>query len=1306
MDSTSWQFWIDIGGTFTDCIAYLPGFDAEDVPPHPKRVHPFSNQILRRHKLLSSALTPGIIQSVNGLTVYDERREAEIDGFWSQATFRIADQQKQTTFEATILQSHPGSLELSQPLPYDCQGLRYEIVTDVEAPIIGIHHLLEIPLQESLPPIRLRLGTTRGTNALLTRTGARTLFVTTRGFKDILKIGNQDRPDLFALDIKKYDPLYDLVFEASERIDTYGNILTPLDLESVIQALENAKASGIQSIAICLMNAFACAQHECIIEELARKIGFDDISRSSKVSPLIKIVSRADTTVLNSYLNPVLTKYIRDITHQLHPESSIRLLTSAGGLVGAEKFSGRDSILSGPAGGVVGFSSIASQAGFEKAIGFDMGGTSTDVSRFDGHFEYEYETQKDGVRIVTPMLAIETVAAGGGSVCGFDGIKLTVGPNSAGSDPGPACYGRGGPLTVTDLNLVLGRIRPEQFSIPLRQEASIESLRRLGHSIEATTGHRYEIHELAEAFLNIANHNMAQAIGNISVAKGYDPADYALVSFGGAAAQHACGVARLLNISTILNHPDGGILSAYGIGQANVKRQADLGIYRQLNQALLQELEHDVVQTMIELQRQVESEGYKTANISLQVTAELRLLGVDATLQIPISERTAESFDWNVNYEQLTTLFSDCHLQRYGFTPLKSDPPSRQLELVTLRIVAIGQNSSPPPLSTRSFVTTRKSQETTTFFQNGQRLTAQCFSREDLTPGDQVTGPAIITEQFSTTLIEPGWNAEVLSNFELLIESDAKTQHYHHDPSTTTDPAMLEIFNNHFVSIANQMGLTLQNTSNSVNVKERLDFSCAIFTAEGQLVVNAPHIPVHLGAMGESVRAILDDHDSISPGDVFITNDPYRGGSHLPDVTIVTPVFNLENERIFFTASRAHHSEIGGCTPGSMPPFSQTLAEEGVLIKSRKLINAGESEEHALQLLLEADEFPSRSVDINLADIQAQVAANHRGAHDLKRMIERYGESTVLSYMRSIQEAASAKMRQALSKIPDGVYYGHDSLDEHFNEDYDAEIKVAITIQGDTAELDFTGTSPVLPNNLNANQAIVTAAVLYVLRLLIDEPIPLNQGVLEPITLILPECFLNPTAGLTAADSPAVVGGNVETSQRIVDVLLSALELAAASQGTMNNLLFGDETFGYYETICGGAGATARSPGADAVHTHMTNTRITDPEILERRYPVQLNQFSIREQSGGQGIHSGGNGIIRKMTFLQPVTVSLLTQRRDQNAPPGLNGGEAGKAGVNRVIFADGREQKLSNRQQLTINSGDQLTIETPGGGGWGSKHE
>ncbi len=1271
-----------MGGTFTDCIAQsTDGFQ----------------ESLRRHKLLSSAITPGIIESAEGHYFYDPRRKDDVDGFWNGMIFHIADQQYKLDFRTQVVDTKNGTLQLQHPLPADCIGLRYEIRTDLEAPVIGIHHLLSIPLSQPLPPVRLRLGTTRATNALLTRSGARTLFITTKGFGDILHIGNQDRPELFTLNIKKHEPLFQSVLEVEERIDTDGKVLIELQPNDIKLALQDAKYKGIQSVAICLMNAFACDKHEVIIEQLAGELGFEDVSRSSLVSPLIKLVSRADTTVLNSYLNPVLAKYFHDITNNLHRESSIRLLTSAGGLVEADSFCAKDSILSGPAGGVVGATSVARRAGFTKSIGFDMGGTSTDVSRFDGQFEYEYETQKAGVRIVTPMLAIETVAAGGGSICNFDGIKLTVGPQSAGSDPGPACYGCGGPLTVTDLNLILGRILPEHFSIPLIRDAAVGRLAELSDLIKATTGQTYEHHELAEAFLCIANHNMAQAISNISVAKGYDPADYTLVNFGGAAAQHACGVAHLLNISTILNHPDAGILSAYGIGQASVKRQADLGIYKQLTQKLLANLKHEIATVTEVLQQQVIQEGYTSTDISIRVVAELRPMGVDATLQIPVIDAPANSFSWNIDANKLESLFNTSHLHRYGFRH------SHLLELVTLRIEAVGQSAAHDSISRQLEHVERKSNKTTSIFHRGEWHQTQRFERSELLPGDHIDGPAIITERISTTLIEPGWQATVLSNQELLLSSATEPPSNNHLHSVTSDLAMLEIFNNQFVSIANQMGLTLQNTSSSVNVKERLDFSCAIFTTRGELVVNAPHIPVHLGAMGESVRAVLDDHKLIEPGDVFITNDPYRGGSHLPDVTVITPVFNQQNERIFFTASRAHHSEIGGCTPGSMPPFSKTLAEEGVLIRSQKLIAAGVSRESKLRALLETDDFPSRSVDVNIADIHAQVAANQQGANDLKRMIDIHGQATVLEYMRLIQNAATAKTRQALLTIPDGIYKYHDYLDEHFTENYNAEIKVTIRIHGDRAELDFTGTSPVLPINLNANRAIVTAAVLYVLRLLIDEPIPLNQGVLEPITLRLPESLLNPVPGPTPAESPAVVGGNVETSQRIVDVLIGALQLSACSQGTMNNLLFGDDSFGYYETICGGAGATSQSAGADAVHTHMTNTRITDPEIMEQRYPVRLDEFSIRQESGGTGKHRGGNGVVRKMTFLKPVTVSLLTQRRMENRPAGLAQGTAGKAGVNKVLFFDGREETLNNRQKLAVDVGDQLTIKTPGGGGWGA---
>ncbi len=1281
MKNEPWQFRIDVGGTFTDCIA---------CPSNQ------SDQSLRRYKLLSSSIIPGILETLRGSAFTDNRRSQDPANLWNGVTLQIIGTQGDLVFTSTIIESQSNLLQLADAIPADCLGLRYELLPEREAPVIGIHYLLGIPLAESLPPVTLRLGTTRGTNALLTRTGAKTLFVTTQGFGDILHIGNQDRPDLFALDIQKHQPLFSSVLEVTERMSAAGEIIQPLELNTFSSQLQQARQDGIESVAICLMNAYINDQHEQQLKTIAQQVGFKDVSVSSEIASLIKLVSRADTTVLNSYLNPVLTQYISRITDNLHSDSQVRLITSAGALITAEEFSGKDSILSGPAGGVVGFSQVAKQAGFTRAIGFDMGGTSTDVSRFDGQFEYEFETQKAGVRIVTPMLAVETVAAGGGSICGFDGVKLTVGPQSAGSNPGPACYGRGGPLTVTDLNLVLGRILPEQFSIPLSIDSAVIRLEELNSQIQMATEHRYKIHDLAEALLTIANHNMAQAIGNISVARGYDPADYTLVSFGGAAAQHACQVAQLLGISKILNHPDAGILSAYGMGHAPTARQADLGIYQTLSPNILKSLEQKTTETCHQLGRQVEQEGYPLDQIGVRILAELRPAGVDATLAIPMLDTPLKELVWSISADELTDRFMSAHHRRYGFTV------NKELELVTLRIEVTGLNATATGVSERQTSCLISATSTTECFAQGQWQEAGRFERSQLRPGDQIAGPAIVTETISTTVIEPGWTAEVLSGDELLLTCDdcAKKSV---EISDDTDPALLEIFNNQFVAIAEQMGLTLQNTSSSVNVKERLDFSCAIFTAAGELVVNAPHIPVHLGAMGESVRAVIEDHEVLQPGDVFITNDPYRGGSHLPDITVITPVFNHLRQRIFFTASRAHHSEIGGITPGSMPPFSQSLAEEGVLIPSLKLVQAGVSKESELRGLLSSGAFPSRSVDANLADINAQIAANQQGANDLQKMIGLYSEQVVLRYMQLIQAAATTKIRQALNALGDGTYEYRDVLDEHGKDELEAQICVSITINGTSATIDFTGTSAVLPINLNANRAIVTAAVLYVLRLLINEPIPLNQGVLEPITIILPACMLNPAPGRTPAESPAVVGGNVETSQRIVDTLIGAFHLAAASQGTMNNLLFGDDSFGYYETICGGAGATENAAGADAVHTHMTNTRITDPEILEQRYPVRLDTFSIRRGSGGAGVHPGGNGIIRAMTFLKPVTVSLLTQRRGKNAPPGMEGGQPGQPGVNRLLKNDGSEIYLKNRQQLTVMPGDQLTLESPGGGGWGT---
>ena len=1048
------------------------------------------------------------------------------------------------------------------------------------------------------------------------------------------------------------------------------------------------------------MHGFEFPAHERLAAELAREVGFTEISVSSEVAPLVKIVARGDTTVLDAYLNPVLRSYLASLRRAL-PDSDLRILTSAGGLVVADRLSGKDSILSGPAGGAIGFSRVAQAAGFKRAIGFDMGGTSTDVSRFDGRHEMDYETERAGVRVVAPMLAIETVAAGGGSICGFDGVKLIVGPDSAGADPGPACYGRGGPLAVTDLNFFLGKILPEFFPFPLDRAAVERRLVELANQIERATGRLYELSELADALLRVANANMVRAIRRVSVARGCDPREYLLVPFGGAAGQHACALARELGIRQLLFHPDAGLLSARGIGLADPVRHRVAGVYQPYTSAAVAELEPTFRRLADEAAAELIDEAPPTershaaAQIFSERRLDLRYRGVEAALTI--SEPPDGDF---------VAAFAAGHQRLYGYAQ-----PDRPLEIVAARIEAVGRWATPPEPSRPVEAVALTSGRHATVWFDGLPQSAAVFQREQLRPGGRLIGPAIAHELASTTIVDPGWQADVLSGGELLltdlIGDSARTetpvtavepredaaQSESVDPSSfrfhpsSPDPALLEIFNNHFAGIAEQMGITLRNTAGSLNVKERLDFSCAIFTADGRLVVNAPHIPVHLGAMGETVQNILADNPRIEPGDVFVTNDPYRGGSHLPDLTVVTPVFGGVVERNsfrsapglisaiernefrstelrFFTASRAHHAEIGGIVPGSMPPGSRNLAEEGVLIRNFKLVAAGRSHLQEFREMLAGGPYPSRTVNDKIADVTAQIAANRLGAVRLTELIDRQGWETVESYMRAIQEAAERKMRQALAQLSPGRREFVDHLDDG------TPIRAGVTVYPPTAqsnwvagagpkgspggrnpglpfgpapatldrqtvlppaaEVDFTGTGPVSAGNLNANRAIVTAALMYVLRLLIDEEIPLNEGVLAPVRLIVPPGLLNPPEQPRPEDCPAMAGGNVETSQRVVDVLLGAFGLAAASQGTMNNLLFGDATFGYYETLCGGAGATPTADGADAVHTHMTNTRLTDPELLERRYPIRVQEFSIRRGSGGRGQYRGGDGVVRR----------------------------------------------------------------------------
>ncbi|EAQ78958.1 hydantoinase B/oxoprolinase family protein [Blastopirellula marina] len=1267
------EFWIDVGGTFTDCLMRSSDGDT------------------RRIKVLSSGKLQGTVGDGSGAgAIVDNTRRSDPPDVWRGYRLSLLSEEGEAIAQRNVVRfdAELGELTLDRPLdPPPEVGTLYLLEGDEEAPLVAIRRLLGLARDQALPPVDVRLGTTRGTNALLTRSGADVGLVMTAGFGDILEIGYQNRPHLFQLDIQKSTSLVHRTVEIQERLGADGDVLVPLDEADVEQKLCGLFEQGIRSLAICLLHSYRQPIHEQRVEAIARRIGFTEVSVSHAVAPLIKLVARGDTTVVDAYLNPVLRDYVAAIQRALGSGSRLSLLTSAGGLIAAEQFSGKDSILSGPAGGVVGYAAVAQHAGFSRAIGFDMGGTSTDVSRFDGAFERQFETEKAGVRIVAPMMAIETVAAGGGSICDFDGVKLVVGPGSAGADPGPACYGCGGPLTVTDVNLALGKLQGARFPFRLEEAAVERRLLEIAKKVEVATGQRKTTQELATGFLQIANANIAKAIRTISVAKGYDPRAYALVPFGGAAGQHACAVAELLGISTLLSHPDAGILSAVGIGAAVTTRYATRGVYR-----LLAEGDDSLEATFAELRTeaivQVAADGVPDSQISCREEVELRYRGLEASLSIaarPIAD--------------LAERYHQAHQLRYGYCR-RAQP----IEVVAARVEASGQNRNdvqpsqavePRPVKPTGWATVSFA---------GVETRTPTYQRDLLSGGAVIAGPALVTESLATTVIDPGWRAEMLSGGELMIRRSEKGAAKNDVVTNLTDadvadPVLLEILNNQFAAIAEQMGVALQNTSVSVNVKERLDFSCAIFTGDGDLIANAPHIPVHLGAMGETVKATIAANPQMAPGDAFVTNNPYRGGSHLPDVTVITPAYLGEaSERpSFFAASRAHHAEIGGIAAGSMPSGSKTLADEGVLIDNFRLMQAGVANWEGFETILRKGKYPSRNVADNLSDVAAQLAANQHGRIDLETMVATYGLTKVEQYARHIQCAAATKTRAALSRLPDGRHRFEDYLDDG------SPIAVLIEITGDRAVIDFAGTGPVLPGNLNANRAIVTAAVMYCLRSLLNEEIPLNQGVLEPVEIRLPHCLLNPPFLGSPEKCAAVAGGNVETSQRVVDVLLGALQLAAASQGTMNNFTFGDATFGYYETICGGAGATPQAAGASAVHTHMTNTRMTDVEVFELRFPARIRRFSIRRDSGGAGEHRGGDGVDREIEFLRPLSGSLLTQRRGDYPPYGMAGGQPGKVGENLLRRADGTEIRLPAISSFDLQPGDVLVIRTPGGGGWGT---
>jgi 5-oxoprolinase (ATP-hydrolysing) len=1281
-NSPTWRFWIDVGGTFTDCLAISP--EGQE----------------RFTKVLSSGLVKGTIDQVVDENSFIDSAQIGIDQFWRDVDIHLLSAAGEELAQARVVRFEPatGRFQLDHGVFNQSgpQPAKYELDCGFPAPVLAMHLIQGVPANQPLADCQVDLGTTRGTNALLTRTGARTALVTSYGFQDFLRIGDQARPKLFELRIKKLQPLFETAIEINERVLSDGTVEREPDAVTVERQLRELMEQRIESLAICLMFGYKFPRHEELVAQIATDIGFSSVCRSSVVAPLIKIVPRGETTVLDAYLNPVIASYLDEFRSQLSAGSQLRFMTSGGGLVSRARFSGKDSVLSGPAGGVVGAARIAEQAGFQQVIGFDMGGTSTDVSRYDGRFERTFETRKAGVRIVTPMLEVETVAAGGGSVCWFDGTKLQVGPASAGADPGPACYGRGGPLAITDINLFLGRLRRDLFPFELDFAAVENRLQSLCDKL-ATAGHHYSPHELAAGFFRIANHNMSAAIQTVSVAKGYDPRDYVLMSFGGAGSQHCCAVAENLGMTRILDHPQGSILSAVGIRLADQSAHAVESILKVFGAetiANLEEVFDRLTQQVIAL---LVADGNDRDGIRISRTLDLRYVGTEPSLSIVQSET-----------EDFLTAFYRKHQQHYGYLQ------QRDVEIVAARCDGIVAGNRLTPLSIPQSFKARSKNESESLWYEGSVVRASTWDRAELGSGDLIVGPALIADRHSTTIVDTGWQAKVLPGEILLLES---VQTAKQDPGVDrssnehADPVRLEIFNNHFSSIAHQMGVVLQKTSVSVNVKERLDFSCAIFTNTGNLVVNAPHIPVHLGAMSETVRTIIKLNPDVQNGDVFVTNDPFAGGSHLPDVTVITPVFDSESgtQLWFWVASRSHHAEIGGCAPGSMPAGATCLAEEGVLIRNFRLIEGAGTRgspdvgvsptrrENFAELheLLLTGPYPSRSPAENLADIRAQVAANQAGLNGLLKLVDQYSIQTVLAYMEHIQAAAEQKARHALSQLADGEFHFSDKLDNG------ATIRVQLSKHGDELTVDFSGTDPVLPDNLNANRAIVASAIMYVMRLLISEDIPLNEGVMNVVTIKLPACFLNPAPAPEPGECPAVVGGNVETSQRLVDVLLGALQAAAASQGTMNNWLMGSSSFGYYETIGGGSGATAAGRGADAVHCHMTNTRLTDPEVLETRYPVVLREFSIRRGSGGAGCHRGGDGMIREIEFRTELTVSLLTSRR-VNSPYGMQGGMPGATGLNQLLRDGQPPRELDSRCEIQVKPGDRLRIETPGGGGWG----
>jgi 5-oxoprolinase (ATP-hydrolysing) len=1163
---------------------------------------------------------------------------------------------------------HVAKLLSDNPEQYDdaaVEGIRRLIAAHGEAPLDSV-----------------KMGTTVATNALLERKGEKLVLAITAGFGDALRIGYQARPDIFARRIVLPEALYDDVIEIDERVTAEGEMLRPLDLEAARSTLISAYEQGYRAIAIVLMHGWRWTAHEAALAALAEEIGFIQISASHRVGPLVKLVGRGDTTVVDAYLSPVLRRYVDRVVGALGEAARLFFMQSSGGLADAAAFQGKDAILSGPAGGIVGMAKTAAEAGFGRVIGFDMGGTSTDVSHYAGAYERTNETVVAGVRVRAPMLEIHTVAAGGGSVCHFDGARFRVGPDSAGAVPGPACYRRGGPLTITDCNVVLGKIRPDRFphvfgpdgDRPIDAGAS----RALCEAIAGEAG--MAARDVAEGFVRIAVDNMASAIKRISIARGHDVTRYTLACFGGAGGQHACLVADALGIERVMIHPLAGVLSAYGMGLADMVELRQRSVGGEALEAVLDELAG-------EAEAALKAQGVE--EVALKRRAALRYEGSDSSLEVEAGP-----------FETMREAFEEAHRTRFGFV-------SRETAVVveTAVVEAVG-NSSPSLLGEGDRAQRGGGGNSDPALPLHQpsagppprdKLGEDLYDRALLATGDLIPGPALIIDPSATTVVEPGWQAEVdpLGNL-ILTRSVPRAASY--AIGTDADPVMLEVFNNLFMAVAEEMGVALQNTASSVNIKERLDFSCALFDREGALIANAPHIPVHLGSMGDSIRTIIEtrgegrDGRGIRPGDVYVLNAPYRGGTHLPDITVIMPVFaaDADSAPAWYVAARGHHADIGGIAPGSMPPDSHTIHDEGVLIDNVLLVDEGRFLEAEMRALLASGPWPARKPDRNISDLKAQVAACARGAAEMRRVAGEYGRDVVDAYMAHVQANAEEAVRRLIGRLRDG--------DFRYKMDNGAEVCVAVRVDAASrsATVDFTGTSAEQPNNFNAPFSICRAATLYVFRTLVDDAIPMNDGCLRPIKLVVPEgSMLNPHY------PAAVVAGNVETSQVITDALFAACRALAPSQGTMNNFTFGNSRHQYYETIAGGAGAGPDFDGASAVQTHMTNSRLTDPEVLETRYPVLVERFAIRRGSGGSGRHKGGDGVERHIRFRERMRANILSNRREV-PPRGIEGGGDAAPGVNQVIRADGTVQTLSATASAEMREGDMFVIETPGGGGYG----